>query len=576
MKWKPLIVLLIAILMVSGCVDKTQESGSDGSVQASGIEIQRAQETGNSEGNSGAGALIDSIVFSRTGALLTLKSETKISEIRIYSDNEQIASQKIEKTEDNVFASFDWNPETRYRLEVITGSGMLTTIEAYAPGKPAMKEEYTIELEGVTPGDIEKTSTNIKGVTKFSPDSKYLAIGTHGGSLKLIDVATGEKVWEKQLVKGISNARIADIEFSEDGKHLFVGEESPDAFLYCFDISGTEIWKFGAGSDLGSDLKYMPAMKKIKLDSQGNIYVAASRACGYIGEKYKYLARIYSFDPEGNLLWKFPESEFIDSGVTWIDVTPDGKYAVFGTTCFTEADKWREGTVHVLNGNTGEEHWSYQIPPVKPFFDYSAIWYSTQITPDGGQIITMTSDGRAFLFNNSRIIETGMPEIAWQQNISTPIVVSGVPIYGSANYAYIVNDTLIFSVGSTFSKDKNKDAPFEHPSGNSLFAYDYEGNLLWKWRVDGYAGECARNNRYLVIPLAQNLVTEDRSVHGIYVFDASKSGGASSRLIQTYNTEGITVSADISPDGRYIAALEAPARLEDGTVLGKYKVHILT
>ncbi len=321
----------------------------------------------------------------------------------------------------------------------------------------------------------------------------------------------------------------------------------------------------------------MPAMKKIKLDSEGNIYVAASRACGYIGEKYKYLARVYSFDPEGNLRWKFPESEYMDSGVTWIDATPDGKYAVFGTTCFTETEKWREGTVHVLNGNTGQEHWSYKIQPVEPFFDYSAIWYSTQITPDGGEkLITMTSDGRAFLFNNSRIIETGTPEITWQQNISTPIVVSGVPIYGSANYAYIVNDTLIFSIGSTFSKDKNKDAPFEHPSGNSLFAYDYDGNLLWKWRVDGYAGECAVNDRYLVIPLAQNLVTEDRSVHGVYVFDASKSGGASSRLIQTYNTEGITVSADISPDGRYIAALEAPSRLDDGTVLGEYKVHILT
>jgi hypothetical protein len=124
--------------------------------------------------------------------------------------------------------------------------------------------------------------------------------------------------------------------------------------------------------------------------------------------------------------------------------------------------------------------------------------------------------------------------------------------------------------------DKNKDAPFEHPSGNTIFAYDYDGNLLWKWRVDGYAGECALNDRYLVIPLAQNLVTEDRSGHGVYVFDVSERGGASSRLIQTYNTEGITVSADISPDGRYIAALEAPSRLEDGTVLGEYKVHILT
>lgn len=572
MKWKSLIVLLIVILIASGCAEKNQESKSNASFQDLESGIQDTQEISN----SGAGAPIDSVVFSRAGALLTLQSAAEISEIKVYSDSGQITSQEIGKTEDNIFASFDWNPEARYRFEVVTGSGVSSSIEAYAPSKPALKEEYTVELEDVTPGPIEKTSQNIKGTMKFSSDSKYLAIGTNGGSLKLIEIATGEKLWEKQLVKGISDARIADIEFSEDGKSLIVGEESPDAFLYCFDLNGTEIWKFGAGTELGSDLKYMPAMKKIQLDSEGNIYVASSRACGYIGEKYKYLAKVYSFDPEGNLRWKFPESELMDSGVTWIDTTPDGKYAVFGTTCFTKADNWKDGTVHVLNGNTGQEHWSYQIQPIEPFFDYSAIWYSTQITPDGEKLITMTSDGRAFLFNNSRIIETGTPEIAWEQNISTPIVVSGVPIYGSANYAYIVNDTLIFSIGSTFSKDKNKDAPFEHPSGNSLFAYDYDGNLLWKWRVDGYAGECALNDRYLVIPLAQNLVTEDRSVHGVYVFDASKSGGASSRLIQTYNTEGITVSADISPDGRYIAALEAPARLEDGTVLGEYKVHILT
>ncbi|MCC4769960.1 dehydrogenase [Methanosarcina sp. DH2] len=569
MKWKLLIALLIMILMTAGCAENSQESGSSASAQASGIEDTQ-------EISSEAGVPIDSVVFSRTGALLTLKDEAEISEIRISSEDNQVDVLDIEKTEDQSFLSFDWTPETRYKFEVITGSGASSALEVYAPEKPALKEEYTIELEDVTPGPIEKTSMNTKGVTKFSPDSKYLAIGTHGGSLKFIELATGEKVWEKQLVKGISDARIADIEFSEDSKHLIVGEESPDAFIYCFDLNGTEIWKFGAGKELGSDLKYMPAMKKIKLDSNGNIYVAASRACGYIGEKYKYLGRVYSFDPEGNLRWKFPESELMDSGVTWIDATPGGEYAVFGTTCFTKADNWKDGTVHVLNGNTGEEHWSYQILPVEPFFDYTSIWYSTQITPDGEQLITMTSDGRAFLFNNSRIIETGIPEIAWQQNISTPIVVSGVPIYGSANYAYIVNDTLIFSIGSTFSKDKNKDAPFEHPSGNSLFAYDSDGNLLWKWRLDGYAGECAQNDRYLVIPLAQNLVTEDRSVHGVYVFDVSKSGGASSRLSQIYGTEGITVSADISSDGRYIAALEAPARLDDGTVLGEYKVHILT
>lgn len=571
MKWKILIVLLILTVITAGCTEKSQESENSKIAQ-----VSEGVQSGDESGNSEAGAPIDSIVFSRTGAMITLKEEADISQVKISSANSSTESIDIEKTEKQVFAAFDWEPDTQYKFEVITGDGAKSDLEVYAPEKPALKEEYAVTLEDVTPGPIDKTSANVEGVTKFSPDSKYLAIGTNGGSLKLIELATGKKVWEKQLVEGIADARIADIEFSEDGKSLIVGEESPDAFIYCFDLNGTEIWKYGAGQDLGSDLDHLPAMKKIKLDSEGNIYVAASRACGYIGEKYKYLGKVYSFDSKGNLRWKFPESESMDSGVTWIDNTPDGKYAVFGTTCFAKADKWKDGTVHVLDGTTGKEYWNYSIPPLEPFFDYSAIWYSTQITPDGANIITMTSDGRAFLFDNSKIMETGVPEVKWETNISTPILVSGVPIYGSSNYAYIINNTLIFSIGSTFSKDKNNDAPIEHPNGNSLFAYDTGGNLLWKWRLDGYAGECALNDRYLVIPIAQNLVTEDRNVHGVYVFDISKSGGSNSKLVQVYNTKGITVAADVSPDGKYIAALEAPARLDDGTVLGEYKVHVLT
>jgi len=571
MKWKFLIVLLILTIITAGCAEKNQDSGNSTVAQGS-AGAQSAQEISNFD----SGVPIDSVVFSRTGALISLKEEANISQVKISSANNSTKAISIGKTENQVFAAFDWEPEVQYKFEVITGDGKTSSLEVYAPEKPALKEVYSIKLEDVTPGSIDKTTENVKGVTKFSPDSKYLAIGTNGGSLKLIELATGKEVWEKQLVKGVADAKITDIEFSGDGKHLLVGEESPDAFIHCFDLNGTETWKFGAGQDLGSDLDHMPAMKKIKLDSKGNIYVAASRACGYIGEKYKYLGKVYSFDSEGNMRWKFPESELMDSGVTWIDTTPDGKYSVFGTTNFAKADKWKDGTVHVLDGNNGKEHWNYSIQPLEPFFDYTAIWYSTQITPDGKNLITMTSDGRAFLFNNSKIIETGVPEVKWQANISTPILVSGVPIYGSANYAYIVNNTLIFSIGSTFSKDKNKDAPIEHPNGNTLFAYDSDGNLLWKWRVDGYSGECALNDRYLVVPIAQNLVTEDRNVHGVYVFDVSKSGGSNSKLVQIYNTKGITVAAYISPDGKYIAALEAPARLDDGTVLGEYKVHVLT
>ncbi len=94
MKWKSLIVLLIVILMASGCAEKSQESDSNASFQDSESGIQDTQGISSSS----EGVHIDSVVFSRTGALLTLKSTAEISEIRVYSGEEQIASEKIGET----------------------------------------------------------------------------------------------------------------------------------------------------------------------------------------------------------------------------------------------------------------------------------------------------------------------------------------------------------------------------------------------------------------------------------------------------------------------------------------------
>ncbi|MDP2845833.1 MAG: dehydrogenase, partial [Candidatus Methanoperedens sp.] len=77
-------------------------------------------------------------------------------------------------------------------------------------------------------------------------------------------------------------------------------------------------------------------------------------------------------------------------------------------------------------------------------------------------------------------------------------------------------------------------------------------------------------------PIAQNLVTNNIDVHGVYVFDNAAKGGATSKLAYIYKTKGIVVSAAISSDGKYIAALESPARLDDGSVIGEYKIHILS
>lgn len=50
--------------------------------------------------------------------------------------------------------------------------------------------------------------------------------------------------------------------------------------------------------------------------------------------------------------------------------------------------------------------------------------------------------------------------------------------------------------------------------------------------------------------------------HGVYDLDLERKGGASSKLDWVYKTQSVVISADISTDGKYIAAIEAPVKLE--------------
>ncbi len=64
-----------------------------------------------------------------------------------------------------------------------------------------------------------------------------------------------------------------------------------------------------------------------------------------------------------------------------------------------------------------------------------------------------------------------------------------------------------------------------------------------------------------------------------YLFDNSRPGGAANRLVWFFHTDGMSLSADISRDGRYIALLEYPVdmdiRDEFQDVKGKHRVYIL-
>ncbi len=571
MKWK-ILAVIFAISLIAGCVGE-----KPGTETGKGIDTKEGSKISAQSENL---KIIDSIIFTRTGTQVNLKEEAQVTSANVYNNDTKIASQNVNSKAKDVFIDFNWEPKKQYKIEVQTSNGAASS-SVYAPGKPTAIKLGEIKLEDVEPGSINKTTENIRGEVDFSPDGKYLVVGTHTGYIKAIETATNKIVFEKKLSEG----RIQPFDFSQDSKYLLLGEQSFDGYIYAFELStGKEIWKFRTGDEIGSDIKNQPVVKRVKV--VGDIaYVIAGRSVSG-ADLYYYWTRIYAFDVEsGRVLWKYPENEVMDSSVSWIDVSSDGKYIAFEIFVFTKAGKrgerkYKDGEVVVLNSE-GKKLWSYE-KPILPYQDNSWAYRGISFSKDGKYLTSTDAYGAGYLFDNEEIIKTGKASPLWSKNISTAIDVSGIPIQASLMTASIIGNNIFLTTGSSgiptkAVSEKYKIASVEHPNGNTLLVYNLKGDIQWKWKLEGYTNSksISKDERFIAIPIAQNKVTKGIDHFGVYVFDISVQGGATSKLAYIYKTRGIAVAVAISPDGKYIAAIESPTRLEDGTVIGEYKVHML-
>ncbi|MBU4190378.1 MAG: PQQ-binding-like beta-propeller repeat protein, partial [Candidatus Thermoplasmatota archaeon] len=139
-------------------------------------------------------------------------------------------------------------------------------------------------------------------------------------------------------------------------------------------------------------------------ESQGiTAYVIAGRSVSG-ADLYYYWTRIYAFDVEsGRVLWKYPENEVMDSSVSWIDVSSDGKYIAFEIFVFTKAGKrgerkYKDGEVVVLNGE-GKKLWSYE-KPILPYQDNSWGYRGISFSKDGKYLTSTDAYGAGYLFDN--------------------------------------------------------------------------------------------------------------------------------------------------------------------------------
>ncbi len=528
---------------------------------------------------------IKEIEFGRGAIAVELDRKVLVKEIDIYQGQRRMASEEVGRDIKRAILDLDWQGGKTYRIEICLRSGSHSLISTCkAPERPSPIVLRGLDLESVDPHELWDYCY-IGGVVAFSPDGNYLAVGTEKGYLRLIDVKTGRVLWSKRIGEG----RIITMAFSPDGRYLAMGEQSRDAFLYLYDTKGQLLWRFKASSDIGTigagENKYhLPVVNSLIFDPdiiRARVYLVARHYLGPVDRGYSFKGKVYCLDLKtGKTIWSWPQGGCMDAAPDALRIDRQGRYLLF-------SDYWKGSSynrsLYCLETSDGHLLWSWDFRPLFPE-KRLGIWHGVDISPDGRYVAAFSSDGRGFLLDNRELIETGGKRgVVWERPISTPILVNGLTIYAFPALAKVAKGYVAFLTGNTKARQGKRRPAIEYPNANSLFVYDLKGNLQWTAEVGGASYtdrvHSSADGRYIILPVRYNRVRASSLVQGLYLFDNSRSGPASERLVWSFHTDGMCLSADISQDGRYIAALEYPLdidiRREFQDIKGRHRLYIL-
>ena len=146
-------------------------------------------------------------------------------------------------------------------------------------------------------GYVQMGST--PGLVRIAPGGDRILAGTETGEVLMLDMQ-GKRLWSRQIGLG----KITALEFSRDGKRVYVGENSQQGAVICVDAAnGSEYWRRASAGELGVDIrqKTFPGIMSMTSDAAGNLYAVALRSVRYAGGRTEYFSRIYRIDPRGQV-----------------------------------------------------------------------------------------------------------------------------------------------------------------------------------------------------------------------------------------------------------------------------------
>jgi outer membrane protein assembly factor BamB len=410
----------------------------------------------------------------------------------------------------------------------------------------------------------------------FSPNEKFLAIGSYFGELILYSIEDDKILWRKKFPLSV----IKKLRFSDDSKQLFVGEQSSDANIYSLEAETAKIlWTYRTANDIQSSaynpndpysIYSLPGIFHLDFKN-GTLQVAALHSWFEDGIPKK-LSRIYSFDRSGKRLWQYPERENFPANIKYFD--QNNEYIVFTIDEITNKTfaNIKENSLVLLDAENGHYLDSKVIDILEPHFNSVYFWQSVSINKLNF-INFAAFDGRGFIYK----IDERKLYHQKTLNLGTPIEISGIPVSSGIPYTAFTNKHAYFSLAQSSipylysEKYKVNEPPSFHPEAGSLIATDQKGETVWKFQSGLiYSAFHFNKKENLFIALIDN--KPENRAKKTFGFTLFKVGDFTKELYTFKTKFPVFFRGAISSSGDLAAITEANLNANDELV---YRVHLV-
>lgn len=449
------------------------------------------------------------------------------------------------------------------RGEQALGDGrFLTQLDLERPRQLACVPIVSVEL-----GDLRRRVA--AGITApdtalaFSPDGRWLAIGSYLGELLVVDAWSGEVRARRTLAE----SAVKRVAWSPAGDVLYAAEQSVEGVLRAVDPATlqdrarfvmAEHLERSAPPDPSDlyGLYTLPGPYGLHVLDDGDVVLVGAHGWN-AADGRRNRSQVWRLDPQLEVRARWPaqpaDATFLASAIDDDRVV----VAVSRSATGPAPDGIGVGGVAVLDGQL--KLLDTLVPePLEPYYERAFVWEA--IALHDGRLTLGLADGRIWRVDRRRAL-------------STPIDSAGVPIAATIGSLVDTGGLLLTSTSGTSVpyglQRAETEPPSLHPAENTLFALDPSDlSTVWTWRGDEALAGLSQRGRWLALGVAPR--DGEPSRHGVLVFDLERPG---ERLAASCTTgQPVFFRTAIAADGR-IAVASFPEKRGSG-VEGAYRVQI--